>query len=163
MCYPVQCSKCGKTTWAGCGAHADMVMKRVPADQRCTCGSGPQKMEVDRAKAPTGGDPTGIRHANTFEEMKKEMASAGDRLIVVDFFATWCGPCKMMAPKFEALSKKYTNATFLKVNGDECPNCVETAGVSAFPTFQLYKGGKMVAEVLGVNEAGLKKAIEANL
>ena len=37
MCYPVPCQKCGKTTWAGCGKHKDMVMSKVPEDQRCTC------------------------------------------------------------------------------------------------------------------------------
>lgn len=39
MCHPVRCRRCGKTTWAGCGGHADIVMKSVPADQRCTCNS----------------------------------------------------------------------------------------------------------------------------
>jgi hypothetical protein len=37
MCYPVPCRRCGKTTWAGCGRHADTVMKSVPASQRCAC------------------------------------------------------------------------------------------------------------------------------
>eukprot|EP00727_Mastigamoeba_balamuthi_P008027 m51a1_g3845 putative trx2p (142) ;mRNA; f:362649-363229 len=141
MCFPVQCNKCGKTTWAGCGAHADMVMSRVPANQRCTCGSGPARM--------------------TYES--KEMAKDKKRLVVVDFFATWCGPCKMMAPKFEAMSRKYTSATFMKINGDECPMCVDLAGVTAFPTFQLYKGGKLLSEIRGIDEPGLRRAIEANI
>jgi len=37
MCYPVQCPKCGKTGWDGCGQHVDSVMRSVPASQRCTC------------------------------------------------------------------------------------------------------------------------------
>lgn len=37
MCYPVTCPSCGKTTWGGCGAHVDGVMKSVPESQRCTC------------------------------------------------------------------------------------------------------------------------------
>jgi hypothetical protein len=37
MCYPVRCVHCGKTTWAGCGRHANNVMKAVPVSQRCTC------------------------------------------------------------------------------------------------------------------------------
>lgn len=37
MCRPVGCAKCGKTTWAGCGAHVDQVMSRVPPADRCTC------------------------------------------------------------------------------------------------------------------------------
>jgi len=37
MCYPVRCRSCGKITWAGCGQHADAVMRSVPVGQRCTC------------------------------------------------------------------------------------------------------------------------------
>lgn len=37
MCYPVRCRRCGNITWAGCGQHAESVMKRVPTDQRCIC------------------------------------------------------------------------------------------------------------------------------
>ncbi|MBP3223333.1 MAG: hypothetical protein J6M18_05335 [Actinomycetaceae bacterium] len=37
MCYPVNCPKCGKTTWGGCGQHVDSVMRNVPKNQQCTC------------------------------------------------------------------------------------------------------------------------------
>jgi len=47
MCSPVTCTRCGKTTWSGCGQHVDQVMKRVPAAQRCTCAP-------DTAPAPQG-------------------------------------------------------------------------------------------------------------
>jgi len=40
MCYPVQCPKCGKTSWGGCGQHVDSVMRSVPTSQRCTCTKG---------------------------------------------------------------------------------------------------------------------------
>lgn len=43
MCYPVQCPKCGKTTWGGCGAHVDAVMANVPKDKQCTCDSSAPK------------------------------------------------------------------------------------------------------------------------
>lgn len=39
MCYPVQCPRCHKTTWDGCGQHAEQVMSSVPAEQKCTCGT----------------------------------------------------------------------------------------------------------------------------
>ncbi|RUS21605.1 thioredoxin-like protein [Endogone sp. FLAS-F59071] len=48
-----------------------------------------------------------------------EMLISGDKLVVVDFFATWCGPCKIVAPKFENLSNIYTDALFAKVDVDE--------------------------------------------
>lgn len=40
MCYPVTCATCGKTTWGGCGQHADSIMRAVPAPHRCTCTAG---------------------------------------------------------------------------------------------------------------------------
>ena len=43
MCRPVSCSKCGKTTWAGCGAHVDAVMSKVPPEKRCTCHQPPKR------------------------------------------------------------------------------------------------------------------------
>ncbi|MGA8250687.1 MAG: hypothetical protein WBW75_24465 [Mycobacterium sp.] len=51
MCYPIRCSRCGKITWAGCGQHADSVMKSVPASQRCTCRNGTAE---ERIPAPHG-------------------------------------------------------------------------------------------------------------
>lgn len=41
MCSPMPCRACGKTTWGGCGMHADMVMSRIPEEQRCECHSAP--------------------------------------------------------------------------------------------------------------------------
>nr|CDS25302.2 thioredoxin 2 [Hymenolepis microstoma] len=43
----------------------------------------------------------------------------GDQLVVCDFFATWCGPCKMLAPRLEELAKEHTNITFVKIDVDE--------------------------------------------
>ncbi|KAI9354365.1 cytosolic thioredoxin Trx1 [Zopfochytrium polystomum] len=69
-------------------------------------------------------------------------------LVVVDFSATWCGPCKMVAPLYEELSKKYPDATFLKVDVDDYPDITEAAGVTAMPTFVFYKGGVAVGDVV---------------
>ena len=52
--------------------------------------------------------------------LKNELERAGDKLVLVDFFATWCGPCKMVAPAIEKLSSTYPNAVFLKVDVDQC-------------------------------------------
>ena len=167
MCYPVKCQKCGKTTWAGCGAHAQMVMARVPPDQRCCCGQGSQKMPVatthEREQAVRS--MSAIRHISTKPEMLIEAQKAAQegKIIVVDFWSTGCAPCAMMAPKFEALSKKYPQAVFLKVNGDECEQCCADAGIAAFPSFQIWKNCTCVDEVVGVNEPGLRVAIERNL
>lgn len=48
-------------------------------------------------------------------EFDEVLASAGDKAVVVDFYATWCGPCKVIAPYYEELSKQFTNVVFIKV------------------------------------------------
>ena len=57
-----------------------------------------------------------------------------NKVVVVDFTAAWCGPCKMVAPKFEEFSKQYTGATFVKVDVDELQSVAEAAGIRAMPT-----------------------------
>ncbi|KAI9101370.1 thioredoxin-like protein [Phlyctochytrium arcticum] len=75
----------------------------------------------------------------------------GSQLVVVDFYATWCGPCKVVAPRFEQLASKYPNVVFLKVDVDEQQGIARTASVTAMPTFHLYRGGKRLAEVVGAD------------
>eukprot|EP00124_Ichthyophonus_hoferi_P000013 Ihof_evm13s1 gene=Ihof_evmTU13s1 len=69
---------------------------------------------------------------------------ASDKLVVVDFFATWCGPCKMIAPVLEEMSKTMTNVIFCKVDVDECEDIAAEEGIEAMPTFYFYKNGKKV-------------------
>lgn len=164
MCYPVACTKCGKTTWAGCGLHKERVMAKVPKDQQCSCArdKAAEEKPADNRSGPSG-NPSGVREVRNHAEMDVVFAESKGKLLVVDFFATWCAPCKAMAPKFEAYAKKYPEVVFLKVNGDECNACLETAGVAAFPTFHLYRDGKLLAQVVGPNDAALGAAIAEHM
>lgn len=76
--------------------------------------------------------------------------------VVIDFFATWCGPCKRIAPTFEKLAEAFPNVTFLKVDVDEAPELVNTFDVSAMPTFVFLKDGNEVKRVEGADMAGLE-------
>jgi len=82
-------------------------------------------------------------------------------LSVVDFFTLWCSPCKTIAPKIEQLAKTYTNVSFYKVDVDEMNDAAEKSNVSAMPTFPFYKGGTMVAQIVGADYNKIKRTVEA--
>ncbi|CAO2654676.1 Nn.00g114090.m01.CDS01 [Neocucurbitaria sp. VM-36] len=86
-----------------------------------------------------------------------------ETLMVLDCFATWCGPCKVIAPQVVKFSDKYPNARFFKLDVDEVPDVAQELGIRAMPTFLLFKGGDKVAEVVGANPKALEAAIQANL
>ncbi|XP_063682706.1 uncharacterized protein LOC134817494 [Bolinopsis microptera] len=92
--------------------------------------------------------------------------SSPEKLIVVDFFATWCGPCVRIAPKLEEMSKSedYKDSVlFLKVDVDAANEISEKFKIQAMPTFILFKDGQKVDEMMGANEAKLKAFINKYL
>ncbi|KAF1965267.1 Cop c 2-like protein [Bimuria novae-zelandiae CBS 107.79] len=86
-----------------------------------------------------------------------------DTLIVLDCFATWCGPCKMIAPQVVKFSDKYPDARFYKIDVDEVPDVAQELGIRAMPTFVLFKNGERYKEVVGANPNALEKAIKVGL
>jgi len=86
-----------------------------------------------------------------------------EELVVLDCFATWCGPCKVIAPKVVEFSDKYTNAHFYKIDVDELSDVAQELGIRAMPTFKLFKHGEEVGEVVGANPKALEAAIQEHL
>lgn len=82
---------------------------------------------------------------------------------MLDCFATWCGPCKVIAPKVVGFAKEFPQAHFYKIDVDEVSDVAQELGIRAMPTFLLFKNKEKVAEVVGANEAALKKAIQKHL
>ncbi|NCO84859.1 MAG: thioredoxin [Candidatus Huberarchaeum crystalense] len=72
-----------------------------------------------------------------------------NNIVIVDFWAPWCGPCQMMAPIFEELSKKHEDWTFVKLNVDENNEKPSQYSVSGIPTFIIFKGGETVKRIVG--------------
>lgn len=71
-------------------------------------------------------------------------------IVVVDFFATWCGPCKMLAPVFEQAGEEMKNdATFLKVDIDQSLEIAQKFRISTVPTMIIFKDGKPVESLVG--------------
>jgi thioredoxin 1 len=83
------------------------------------------------------------------EGFDKAMAQGG--VALVDFWATWCGPCKMLAPAIEALSDQYDGKALVgKVDVDDQPELAAQFGVMSIPTVILFKDGKEVSRTVGV-------------
>lgn len=86
---------------------------------------------------------------NNFEQL-----IAGDKPVLVDFFATWCGPCKMMHPILEELKQSIGDcATIIKIDVDEAQEFAVQYGVRAVPTLAIFKRGQLVWREAGVHSA----------
>ncbi len=83
--------------------------------------------------------------------------------VLVDFWAPWCGPCRMIAPMIEELAGEYAGSVKIgKLNIDDSPNAASSFGVSSIPTLMIFKGGDVVDRFVGVQPKNrLQKALDA--
>ena len=90
---------------------------------------------------------------------------AQDKLVVVDFWAEWCGPCRSIAPYVEELAAEYEGKALIgKYNVDDDNALSSEMGIRNIPTLRFFKGGKLVDKQVGASsKADLKAKIEANL
>ena len=78
--------------------------------------------------------------------------SIASGLVLVDFFAEWCGPCKMLTPVLEAVATELPSVTLLKLDIDASPRPAEQYGVSSIPTLILFKDGREVERSVGLKD-----------
>ncbi|TFL06553.1 thioredoxin [Pterulicium gracile] len=100
------------------------------------------------------GEVTAIQ---SFADFKSLIAS--DKPVVIDFWATWCGPCRVISPIFATLSEKYTNVAFFKVDIDEQPEIAQEVGIRAMPTFVVFKNGEKIDELVGASPPKLEELL----
>lgn len=81
------------------------------------------------------------------------MLSSRAQPVLVDFFATWCGPCRQMAPQFQAAAQRMPGVRFAKVDIDASPRAAQAYGIRSVPTLALFDQGREVARVSGAMTA----------
>ncbi len=134
-------SKPLKCTCFECGA-----VSRFPADK---IGKGP-KCGVCGAKLITG------KVAEIDLKTLKKAAKTDDVPLVVDFWAPWCGPCKMMAPEFsKTAAAMQPNVRFAKINTEEHPQAGQIYNIRGIPTMALFRGGREIARQSGAMQAAM--------
>ncbi|SCU92820.1 LAFA_0F13080g1_1 [Lachancea sp. 'fantastica'] len=99
-----------------------------------------------------------VKSLDSLQEFQK--AISNKNLSVIDFYATWCGPCKAIAPHFDKLSSNHTDVDFYRVDVDATPDVAGYCGISAMPTFLLAKESQTVGKIVGANVRGLEQAIQ---
>ena len=87
-----------------------------------------------------------LKHIKDSAEFNNETAKGK---VLVDFFATWCGPCKMLAPIVEKVDSEHEDITVLKIDVDEVPDVAAKYGIRSIPTLILFEDGKAVDMKLG--------------
>ncbi|TFK30932.1 thioredoxin-domain-containing protein [Coprinopsis marcescibilis] len=100
-----------------------------------------------------------ITHITSLSQLDGILSKSKEKLTVIDFHATWCGPCHAIAPKFESLSREFKNVNFLKCDVDAAAEVAGQYKVSAMPTFVFLKGDTKVDQVKGANASALESAI----
>lgn len=96
-----------------------------------------------------------VKHIGSAEAFDKIIA--GDKPVLVDFFATWCGPCQMMGPILDDMAENYKNADkidIVKVDIDEQQEIAMKYGVMSVPTFIIFKAGDIVEKMVGARPQG---------
>lgn len=114
--------------------------------------------DIDRKSTPSATMP--VISVKDDDDFKNQLSLAGSKPVIVDFTAVWCGPCKMIAPTFDALSNQFLGAVFLKVDVDVCEATCATYGVSSMPTFIVFQNSKTLETMKGASKDGLEAMVK---
>jgi thioredoxin 1 len=85
-----------------------------------------------------------VKNEEDFDQILKD-----NEAVFVDFYADWCGPCKMVGPIVEELAEEKTDVKFIKVNVDDVPEVAERFGIMSIPTLIYFRNGEVAGQTLG--------------
>lgn len=102
------------------------------------------------------------KYLSTPGEFSTALESAGDKLVVVDFTAKWCGPCKSIAPEYDSLVQTYPDILFYKVDVDENDDVAEKYDIQAMPTFIIFRNKQKLERSRGADIEKVKEMIKKN-
>jgi len=95
------------------------------------------------------------------EEEFEEKVLKSDKKVLVDFYADWCGPCKMLSPVIEKLAEEIDDISFVKINVDDAENIARSYGVMSIPSLFVFENGEVVKNSVGFKSMDeLKEFIE---
>lgn len=100
-----------------------------------------------------------VEAMETLSEVEDSVSAAGKKLVVIDFTASWCGPCQHIAPLYKDLSEQHNDVVFLKVDVDENSETAAKYKVSAMPTFVFIKQGEIVDRLMGADIKRLRELV----
>jgi thioredoxin 1 len=101
-----------------------------------------------------------IQNKGEFDEV---LEAAGENLVVMDFSAQWCGPCRVLGPHLERLAEEYKLEEVCKIDIEKNPELSEKYEISSIPRILLFKKGVVVGDVTGANVQAITEAIEKNI
>nr|QFQ66337.1 redoxin [Phanerochaete pseudomagnoliae]QFQ66358.1 thioredoxin [Xylaria sp.] len=107
-------------------------------------------------------DQSGVTafHSSARWQLHFNSLKDSSQLLVIDFAASWCGPCKLMEPAVHTMADKFTDVQFAKIDVDELPDVAQEFRVQAMPTFVLVKKGKEVDRIVGAKKDELENKIQ---
>ncbi|RHX97908.1 hypothetical protein DYB25_010852, partial [Aphanomyces astaci] len=102
----------------------------------------------------------GVVEVHGQSDFNAKLRGAGGKLVVVDFTATWCGPCQMIKPTFHQWANELQDVVFLEVNEANNDDVIHSIGIRGFPTFHLYINSQKVDELVGADVNSLRRKID---